>query len=105
MFGWIFLFCGTITTNYFSNVYKLELKNNDVFKDLSYSDLNKYDFQSSLMLRQDYFMQDLAPSNYAFSFGIQTPLYGGVIINKNDINYWFKKIFLNTLKDDFYLTW
>lgn len=36
IFGWIFLFCGTVTTNNFSNTYKLYLKNNDTFKELTY---------------------------------------------------------------------
>ncbi len=92
MLGLIFLFCGTITTNYFINVYKLELKNNDSFSDLTYAEVNKYDFQSTLMLRQDYFMQGLDTSNYAFSFGVETLFISNVSADKNGDNYWFNKI-------------
>ncbi|AAF18308.1 hypothetical protein SVTS2p04 [Spiroplasma phage SVTS2] len=90
IFGWIFLFCGTVTTNNFSNTYKLYLKNNDTFKELTYDKANEYDFQSTLMLRQDYFMQGLDPSNYAFSFGIKLGGWDGLSADKNDNNYWFK---------------
>ncbi|WP_425379387.1 spiroplasma phage ORF1-like family protein [Spiroplasma endosymbiont of Stenodema calcarata] len=95
IFGWLFLFCCTITTNYFSNVYKLELKNNDSFSDLTYAKANEYDFQSSLMLRQDYFMQGLDPSNYAFSFGIDLGKWKGESVDKNDSNYWFNDLKIN----------
>ncbi|KAI93141.1 hypothetical protein [Spiroplasma melliferum] len=77
-----------------SNFLYLEnLKSNDIFKDLSYKETNKYDFQSTLMLRQDYFMQGLDPSNYAFSFGFQyfSPLTS-VSADKNDSNYWFNVV-------------
>ncbi|WP_425379937.1 hypothetical protein [Spiroplasma endosymbiont of Stenodema calcarata] len=95
MFGWLFLFCGTITTNYFNNVYKFDLKNNDNFTDLTYAKANEYDFQSFLMLRQDYFMQGLDPSNYAFSFGIDLGKWKGESVDKNDSNYWFNEFKIN----------
>ncbi|QED25201.1 hypothetical protein [Spiroplasma citri] len=44
------------------------------------------------MLRQDYFMQGLDPSNYAFSFGVETPFIPNLSADKNDSNYWFNKI-------------
>ncbi|WFG97491.1 hypothetical protein M1770_05385 [Spiroplasma citri] len=92
IFGWIFLFCSVTAVNYISNVCKLETRNNDNFSDLTYAKANEYDFQSTLMLRQDYFMQGLDPSNYAFSFGVETSFIPNVSADKNDSNYWFNKI-------------
>ncbi|ALA97618.1 Spiroplasmavirus-related protein [Spiroplasma kunkelii CR2-3x] len=92
IFGWIFLFCSVTAVNYISNVCKVETRNNDSFSDLTYAKANEYDFQSTLMLRQDYFMQGLDPSNYAFSFGVETPFIPNVSADKNDSNYWFNKI-------------
>ncbi|WP_424526565.1 hypothetical protein [Spiroplasma endosymbiont of Glossina fuscipes fuscipes] len=37
-------------------LYSENLKSNDIFKDWNYKEASEYDFQSSLMLRQDYFM-------------------------------------------------
>ncbi|WP_424526232.1 spiroplasma phage ORF1-like family protein [Spiroplasma endosymbiont of Glossina fuscipes fuscipes] len=73
-------------------LYSENLKSNDIFKDWNYKEASEYDFQSSLMLRQDYFMQGLDLSNYAFSFGVETPFISNVSADKNDDNYWFNKI-------------
>ncbi|WP_199558545.1 spiroplasma phage ORF1-like family protein [Spiroplasma sp. ChiS] len=87
-----FFFCSATTINYISNVCKVETRNNDNFSDLTYAKANEYDFQSTLILRQDYFMQGLDSSNYAFSFGVETPFIPKVSADKNDSNYWFNKI-------------
>ncbi|WFG95865.1 hypothetical protein M1771_07050 [Spiroplasma citri] len=71
-FGWIFLFNGTIS----------EKKDN--FSEKTINELNKYDLQSTLMIRQDFFMHNLSLENYAFSFGIRLAL---VLWKNNILNY------------------
>lgn len=79
-FGWIFLFNGTISIK------------KDNFSEKTINELNKYDLQSTLMIRQNFFMHNLSLENYAFSFGIRLakPLHG-VSIDWNDKNFWLKK--------------
>ncbi|WP_053391188.1 hypothetical protein [Spiroplasma kunkelii] len=55
------------------------------------------------MLRQDYFMQGLDHSNYAFSFGIITSFIPNVSADKNDDNYWFNRIKNSAL--NYILSW
>lgn len=82
IFSSFFLFNATLMVN--------TLKS-DNYTEISEKELNKYDLQSSLMVRQDFFMQDLKPNNYAFSFGIKIPqksIPKGVSVIKEDKNYW-----------------